>query len=162
MMLVFVHGAAAHPSAFKAHADRRPEKVQECVEVVRLTPHDRGQRRTAERIVDVPGPQALEEVVDVVKFFSTGTRATTDEGRRHPCRHRQTNQQTPHLQSIDIVVDISVEVPRWQFIDTVGDIPVVVHRQIPSIRTEIEALQFQVRAISCEIQRERPLAGKSF
>ena len=37
--------------------------------MVRLTPHERGQRRTAERIVDVPGPQALEEVVDVVKFF---------------------------------------------------------------------------------------------
>ena len=61
MMLVFVTRScnAGTASAFEAHADRRPEKVQECVEVVGLTPHERVQRRTAEHIVDVPVPQAV-------------------------------------------------------------------------------------------------------
>ena len=36
--------------------------------MVRLTPHERGQRRTAEHIVDVPVLQALEEVVEMVKL----------------------------------------------------------------------------------------------
>ena len=151
MMLVFVTRScnAGTASAFEAHADRRPGKVQECVQVARLRPHERGQRRTVEHTVDVPVLQALEEIVEMV------ARATTDQGRRYPCRHRQTIQQTAQLQSIGSVVDISVEVPRWQFIDTVGDIPAVVQRQISSIRAaEIEALQFQVRAISCEIQEQ--------
>ena len=70
MMLVFVTRScnAGTASAFKAHADRRPKKVQECVEVVRLTPHERGQRRTAEHIVDVPVLQALEQIVEMVKL----------------------------------------------------------------------------------------------
>ena len=47
MMLVFVTRScnAGTASAFKVQAECRTEKVQGCVEVVRLTPHDLVQRR---------------------------------------------------------------------------------------------------------------------
>ena len=48
-----------------------------CVKVLRLTSHERVQRRPAEHIVPVPVPQVLQEIVEVV-VSPTGTRATTD------------------------------------------------------------------------------------
>ena len=44
------------------------EKVQECVDVARLTPHERVRRRTAEHGLDVPVSQILEVIVVVVSF----------------------------------------------------------------------------------------------
>ena len=69
------------------------EKVQECVVVVRLTPHERVQRRTAGHILDVPVPQIWEEIVEVVRF---------------PWRPRGS------MQAIDMVVDMLVEAPQLQ------------------------------------------------
>ena len=44
------------------------EMVRECVEVVELTPHERGQRQTDEHIVDVPIPLLAEETVEMLKL----------------------------------------------------------------------------------------------
>ena len=55
----------------------------------------------------------------------------------------------------------TVEAPRLQFIDAVGDIPVMVQREIPMVQTEIEALQFQGRAMSNESQ-EKTSGNESF
>ena len=44
------------------------EKVQECVDVSRLTPYERVRRRTAEHGVDALVSQILEVIVVVVSF----------------------------------------------------------------------------------------------
>ena len=44
------------------------ERLNETVKVVRLTPHERVQRRIAEHVVEVPVPQILEEIVEVMRL----------------------------------------------------------------------------------------------
>ena len=92
------------------------EKVQECVEVVRLTPHERVRQRTVERGVDVPVSQILDEVVGVVTFLL------------------EAPQVQQHIDEVPMVETVlkTVEAPRLQYIDTIGEIPVVAKKQIPT------------------------------
>ena len=53
--------------------------------------------------------------------------------------------EVPQLHAIDHVVDISVEVPWLQSIRTVGDVPVVVQRQIPMVQDEVVSLMAHER-----------------
>ena len=118
------------------------EKVQECVGEVRLTPHERVQRRTAELVVDVPVRQMQEETVEEVRlvpYERVQKRIKVDDilvvvQRQIPMVH--TMQKTPQL----------------HFVDTVGDLSVVVQRQTSMTQAGVEALQVQVRAMSNEIQ----------
>ena len=45
--------------------------VQKTVEVVQLVPQERIQERIAEQVVDIPLPQIMEEMMEVVLFSST-------------------------------------------------------------------------------------------
>ena len=61
-----------------------------------------------------------------------------------------------HIDEVLMVQTVlkTVEAPPLQFIDAVGDIPVMVQREISMVQTEIEALQFQGRAMSNESQEK--------
>ena len=77
------------------------KKVQECLEVVRLTPHERVRQRLAEHRVDVPVSQFLEEIVLVVRF----------------------PVEAHLLKADDRVVDIPVEAPQLQ--QHIDEVPMV-------------------------------------
>ena len=46
-----------------------PKVVDEIIEVVRLIPQERVQKRTVEQIVHVPVPQVVEEIAEVVQII---------------------------------------------------------------------------------------------
>ena len=45
------------------------QTVQKAVEVIQLVPHERIQERIAEQVVDIPLPQIMEEMMEVVLFI---------------------------------------------------------------------------------------------
>ena len=91
--------------------------------------------RTAERIVDIPVPQDVEELVEVSRVFPQGriqqrfveqTDETPDISLGEKIVEKPGNTRVQHV--VDTVK--TGEVPLLQFTDKVGDIPVVALRQI--------------------------------
>ena len=125
------------------------ETVEQSVKLPSTISEDRIQERTAQRIVDIPVPQDVEELVEVPTVSqdriqqrfaeqtidSLGISLAEKIVEGLVTQTQGNTQQVVNTDVQHVVNTVEAEVPLSQFIDKAVEIPVVAQRQISIVQT---------------------------